>query len=390
MRLPDAYVAFLERRLGVSLKTPDPRELEAVAADMTAMSFRLTRPGERRAFVGQSYLDEPALRKAYLLYYTPVNLPKIFLPLSEMAVSGFFEKKPTLRWLDLGAGTGALSLGIAFWMRENFPSVRLEGTAVDQSGPALTEAGAAMHGIFGVDLQTVSAPVESFQSPAGEAYDLIVAGNVLNELSSEEQDAVVSLLETRLSGDGFVVLIEPAMRETSRTLLTFRDRLSGSGWRVYAPCVTQQSCPALSDPEDWCHHSVPWDRPSFIAWIDERTGTIKKSLKFSYIVLTRKNQNVADFAFGRRDAVHQIRIVSERFDEKGRTRVFGCHDGGRHELVMNTRDKTSSNQAFMKLGRYDLVELENVEPRKNDWRVGKTCAVTRWAGPPYRDPGSAD
>lgn len=389
MRLPDAYVAFLERRLGVSLKTPNPRELEAVAADMAAMSFRLTRPAERRTLVGQSYLDEPALLTSYLLYYTPVNLPKIFVSLSEMAVSGFFEKKPTLRWLDVGAGTGAMSLGIAFWMRENFPSVRLDGTAIDQSGRALAEAAAAMQDIFGVSLRTIGSVVESWKNPSGESYDLIVAGNLLNELPPEGLDSVQSLLETWLSDGGFVVLIEPAMRETSRPLLTFRDRLSGSGWHVYAPCVTQQSCPALPDPEDWCHHSVAWDRPPFIEWLDERIGTIKKSLKFSYIVLTRKNQNVADFAFGRRDRVHQIRIVSERFDEKGRTRVFGCHDGGRHEFVMNTRDRTPSNQAFMKLGRYDLIEVEDVEPRKNDWRVGETCVVRRWVGPPFRDPGSA-
>ncbi len=41
------------------------------------------------------------------------------------------------------------------------------------------------------------------------------------------------------------MLIEPALRETSRELLAVRDQLLAAGLQVVAPCFFQGPCPAL-------------------------------------------------------------------------------------------------------------------------------------------------
>ena len=57
---------------------------------------------------------------------------------------------------------------------------------------------------------------------------------------------------------GRVILVEPALRETSRELLAVRDQLLAlSELRVVAPCFWTGACPALARERDWCHDAAP-------------------------------------------------------------------------------------------------------------------------------------
>ena len=59
-----------------------------------------------------SYLEDAGLREAYTLYFLPVNMQKIHIPLKEiyMHPDRVFARE-RLRVLDLGAGPGTATLG---------------------------------------------------------------------------------------------------------------------------------------------------------------------------------------------------------------------------------------------------------------------------------------
>src|SRR5439155_17805257 len=85
--------------------------------------------------------------------------------------------------------------------------------------------------------------------------DLVVMGTLLNELPAEARLSLVQRALAAVSPDGAVIVIEPALRETSRALHELRDAvLAGGHGFVFAPCTrTCAPCPALADPDDWCH-----------------------------------------------------------------------------------------------------------------------------------------
>ena len=96
-------------------------------------------------------------------------------------------------------------------------------------------------------------------------FDLIVAAHLLNELATSlsvaERAALVFFWGRELlAPGGHIVLVEPALQQTSRQLLAVRDRLVGAGFFVVAPCFWQGPCPALARERDWCHAATAWSQ----------------------------------------------------------------------------------------------------------------------------------
>ncbi|MBX7151851.1 small ribosomal subunit Rsm22 family protein [bacterium] len=374
--LPLDFIAFLERRFMIDLMSPKTNALKPVSQTIRLLSEQLSRPKFRKDFTNSVYLNQPAFRQAYLLYFSSCNLLKIHFPLDEISHSGFFENKKNIKILDLGTGTGTLVYGSAFWFQQYHPHTQIDFTAIDQSAESLKEFETDFRSFkFPHTLRCQTYDLERILN-IEERYDLIIGANFLNELSDEGRENVLSNLQKHLAYDGFVILIEPALLETSRVLLNFRDRAVEKSWSVYAPCFTKKMCPALQNDNDWCHHDWTWERPAFIEVIDELIGNIKKSLKFSYVVLTQTDRHLSDFLNGR-DYENQFRVVSELFKEKGRKRIFLCNDLGRKEFVKNNRDDSESNSAFDQLERYDLVQIRPFEIRKSDVKILEKSEVLK-------------
>lgn len=353
--VPPRYIEFLETELNLPLSRPTILDLDAMAQEVAALSNRFV----HRDRLTERYLDSPDLERAYFLYFGTTHLPRMFFPLSELAGTGFFAR-PEIRLADLGSGTGAALFGTCFWLEGRYAS-DVKAVAVDHSSSALQKLSERFAKLFPkVTLQTVRGDLAKPLELDG-AFDLITAAHVLNEIPEDE--FFPSRLRQWLKPDGVVILMEPALPETSRRLLRLRDRMIAEGWHVLSPCFRGAPCPALD--ADWCHQDLPWERPAFIRWIDERIGLIKKSLKFSCIVLSPQGEPYPKL----------WRVVSERFDEKGRTRIYLCGGAGRHVFVQNKRDRTEGNRAFAKLKRYDVVECEDIAVRAHDRSVGKESKV---------------
>ena len=87
-----------------------------------------------------------------------------------------------------------------------------------------------------------------------------------------------------------------------------------------------------------------------MAAMDRIVGTRRESLKASWFVFSQlAPQRATEHRLGR--------VVSDRFEEKGRTHARVCTEEGVMDLELQKRDRSSENEAFRQVHRYDLLEI---------------------------------
>ena len=230
--------------------------------------------------------------------------------------------------------------------------------------------------------------------PPPFAPDLVTFGHVVNELFSgaggdDATERRAALLEEALglvAPGGSVVVIEPALRDTSRALLRVRDVLVARGHAVRAPCLFRGACPALLRETDWCHAERAIEPPALVAQIAKAAGLRKEAVKMSYLVLAPKGEAWAEPPPGR-----VFRIVSEPLPSKGRLRYMACGPEGRLGLALQEKHVTDRNRRFEKLLRGDVVEIGGAEPRGDGLALGPETdvRVIAPAGRPVSSNGGA-
>jgi ribosomal protein RSM22 (predicted rRNA methylase) len=290
--------------------------------------------------------------------------------------------KPSLRVLDLGAGPGTALLGLLafFAQRSNRPS--LECVAVDRVFENLRIAEDLFNSYrsnkkLNATLKTIRADIESAEHITEDAFDLLIFSNIMNELFPFDEDRVarrIGIVQTvmalNLNPDGNCIIIEPALRETSRELLEVRDGLLEQGFYIFSPCLTSTRCPALQNQKDWCHEDIPWEPPALIKEIDRLTGLRKDSLKFSYVVFRRDSRSLPDM-FGP-DA---FRVVSEPLITKGKIEFYLCGLQGRKLVTRLDKDRSPLNVHFEKLNRGAIVSFERLRDEGARYKVEQLTEV---------------
>jgi ribosomal protein RSM22 (predicted rRNA methylase) len=160
-------------------------------------------------------------------------------------------------------------------------------------------------------------------------------------------------LLSALTPTGAMMIIEPALRETSRALHELRDTLLTSrAAHVFAPCTrTAAPCPALADPRDWCHEDRPFTPPPRLAQLVRATGLRREGLKFAYLTLRREPAPLVPTVADSR----ALRVVSDALDQKGTTERILCGDDGRAPRRILRRDRTDANRALGDSRRGDVL-----------------------------------
>ena len=357
-----------------------PGELRSVAAAVERLSRGLTR---ERELAGARYLDDARLLGAYLLFYWPVSYLQARGVLSEL------PRRPRAV-LDLGSGPGpvafaALDAGAA------------EVTLADRSSRAL-EAARALAEEAGEPVSMRAWNPSQGQPLAqlvpGRRFDVVAVGHVLNELfqGAPDPDARrAALLEEALGllePGGSLVVIEPALRDTSRALLRVRDLLVARGHAIRAPCLFRGPCPALVRETDWCHAERPVDPPPLVAGIGRAAGLRREAVKMSYLVVAAPGERWPAPPPGR-----VFRIVSEPLPGKGRLRYMGCGPEGRMGLALQEKHVADANRRFGYLLRGDVVAVEGAEARGDGLALGagSSVRVVAQAGRPVpAGPGGFD
>jgi len=336
-------------------------ELREVARGVERLSVGLTRD---RALAGERYLEDPRLLGAYLVFYWPISYLQARGVLSEL------PRGPGAV-LDLGCGPGPLALAA-------LDAGASEALGADRSSRALGAA-RALAAAAGEPLATrpwdPTRPGSLAQVAAGRAFDTITLGHVLNELfpgpeAPERRAALVEEAAGLLRPGGSLVLIEPALRETSRQLLAVRDLLVARGFTVRAPCLFRGPCPARLRETDWCHAERPIEPPPLVAEIARCAGLRKESVKMSYLVLAPKGEGWAQPPAGR-----VFRVVSEPLPSKGRLRYMACGPEGRLGISLQEKHVNERNRRFEHLLRGDVIELTELEPRGDGLRLSHASEV---------------
>ena len=360
----------------VSIKgIPGPRLSQAVAG----LSQLFTKDREA---ISQAYLEDPVLAVAYLSYFLPVNLSKIQVLLDEMPVP---EDDRKFSVLDLGSGPGTGALAVLDWWHRCRSSAELSVVVLDTVPAALRQASLLWNGycqaagITTTSLQTGEGDLERRawleQVKERAPFDLLILANCLNEMFSDAKDPIgartglVAEVLTLLATHGTMMIIEPALRDTSRALHQVRDRLlQEQHCTVYSPCLHENNCPALTNPYDWCHEERKWEAPVSIQQIDEHVGFIKDALKFSYLLLRKDGKTIVE----RRPDVY--RVVSELRVMKGEKRAWLCSEQGRQEVGRQDRLASPQNEAFDQWHRGAIVQIERIVRKEKN---GKVSALGR-------------
>jgi SAM-dependent methyltransferase len=289
-------------------------------------------------------MDDPRLLGAYLLFYWPVSYAQARAALPEVG------RRPRAV-LDLGSGPGPLAFAATDAGAREVLAADRSRAALDLARALAIEAAESL----GTRDWAPERPL-----PDGQ-FDLITMGHVLNELYKGDvglRAALVEKVAARLSPGGSLLLMEPALRETSRKLLEVRDRLVAAGYAVRAPCLFRGPCPALVKETDWCHADRAWNMPPLVEALAHAAGLHKESLKMSYLVLAPKGE-----AWTAPPAGRLFRIVSEQLVGKGRARLMACGPEGRVGLALQDKHHTERNRLFAKLQRGDVVRVEGTEER---------------------------
>lgn len=322
---------------------------------------------EDRASISNRYFNDPVLRSGYLLYFLPVNLFKTIRLLEN--IIPHLPKKEGLSILDLGSGPGTHMLGIMAFYHEwvakrRIPAVDLKFTLIDANAHGLTDA-RHFHGeylkyiqgrapSFKSSITTIRTDLKTANFPH-EKYDLIMAGNVLNEINDRNARLGIAsrLMKDHLDDEGLMLIMEPALRHPTRELQWLRDEVVTRGKiaHVLAPCLHQDLCPLnIFNGRDWCHFYLSWEAPEFVQKVDRLIKNKKEWLALSYLVL------------GRRDAAEMPRntwrVISNMMHSRGKKELVLCGSPGRVRVTRLDRDSSKANGRFEHLKRGDVVFLD--------------------------------
>jgi ribosomal protein RSM22 (predicted rRNA methylase) len=360
-----------------------PENRRHVAAAARDLSFAFTLKREQ---LHKNYFTDPAFREAYLAAFLLPNAAKVAHALEEALSLGWTLPKKEVRILDLGAGLGTASLAAAILIKHRASTMTCSLAAMDASTQALEIARDLV--------KRLPAPQPSFETIvgdvtqpsgvnllAGRRFDLILAANVLNELTSPSatERLVHKLLTHHIVPGGLLVVIDPALRTTTRPLMALRNTLLDQRLaHVLAPCTHTQHCPMLAAGErDWCHFYLDWERPAFLAELDVLSGMDHRRLKFSYLLLAAPPEGTLPNPGSRiPDPGSLWRIVSSPLDSRGKREFWLCGGPGTLRRVRRlTREASEKNGDADRAVRGDIVNYEEGD------RIGPQDSFTilqRW------------
>tara|TARA_Y100000590_G_scaffold460072_1_gene618584 strand:- start:3870 stop:5159 length:1290 start_codon:yes stop_codon:yes gene_type:complete len=325
------------------------------------------------------------LRMAYLLHFMPANLYRMACVWTELNRLGFqWPKQNQLRAVELGAGPGSATSGIAIaesisesknsslpeqlkwtWIERDSQMMKLGQTWNQKLFQMKNKPWTIQKNHQKLDL---SQPLFDRKTPA---FDLWVSSYFLNEIEDTPEDLAQYLIaqwKTHLNKNGIVILIEPALKKESRKFLSFREALLKQveqerkfSLQVLTPCLGNQKCGALMEPEDWCHEVVRWWRPDYYKKLDQLSGLNRKDLPFSYLVLTRDRRPIEDIlpTLSNTSSNKRHRLVSPSYATGRDSEFYLCGQEGKTKAQIRLQKEEVPTRGDILLG----TELEGMDHR---------------------------
>lgn len=404
--LDESFVPLLHG-IAARRKLPSVRDPERLADNVAALS--LVYNGRDKSKGGPA---DARYLGARLGFSFPRDVPKGAAAVAELILTGALNlARGELRVLDLGAGLGATSRGVARALGAAGQKGNLLVDLVDADETALAIAEEIVRTRpkeEGVSLavRTITRDANDYERRT-KPYDLIVVGQTLSEMDAglpeaervEKHVALVSrLVREDLTPRGSLVLIEPALRDRSRHLHAVRDALAEAGVTIFAPCLHARRCPALVRENDWCHEDLAIELPPWLVPVARGAGLRFEGLTFSYLVLRRDDLTLAKaLTPGTRASGDSLvaRAVSGPLVSKGKHEVLLCPQQASAELpglmrgMRLDRHRADANLAWSHLERGDVVRLTPAPVEAATLRVGQDTHVELASFEPFAAPAVA-
>ena len=325
----------------------------AKGADLLSTAFT-----EGRSVLPKNYFNKKEFRSAYLLYFVLQNFVKVWkcleqLPLlcKEGAGGGRYlphltspYKGEELKILDLGSGPGTAVLACSAF----FPDRPLEVFAFEQNEGSRKDALALWQKLAPSHHRLTF----TRNMVPREKVDIAIAANFLSELPFQEQ---LNISASVLQRTRTFLIIEPALRVTTRKLMELRDKiLEKHLGNISAPCLHQKNCPMLAaNPRDWCHFYIDWKCPQIIRQVDQLIGNKHDYLKMAYMILAISTPpQPSPYKWE-----GAWRVVSSPLMSKGKREVILCGDCGFLKKIDRlNKDRSDTNKSFDHIRRGDIIE----------------------------------
>jgi hypothetical protein len=327
------------------------------------------------------------LRLAYFLSFMPGNLYRMASVWSELSRLGFRwntgenPETANFRAVEFGAGPATGSSGIlageahapvGLPTNGNFALIEQDRGTL-RLGERFFEAFRQHLGLPAYSTRPFHRKLELRQGwlpSSAPSFHLWLMSFVLNEFHESPQQLAASLLKSwdkHLEPEGLAILVEPALRLQSRRILELRqavlDQDRSGEFQVLLPCLGHQICGALADAEDWCHEEVAWWRPPYLKLLDEMTGLDRKSLPFSYLVVTRSRRPREEILPALAKARTTHRLVSPAFKVGNDWEFYTCgtEDGKRRSRLKQSQGDPIRGSILVNASLRGDVQASRVE-----------------------------
>lgn len=303
--MPDIIEQFWLQKARKALNLPaDASEetlLEKIRTHVAELSdlFTVARPEKFR-----DYMSDTKLLSAYGLFFFPQSYARASFAARRLLE--FYGRNPqssdgTLNILDLGSGSSPCGLAFASALRSLFPQTEIELTAVDRSRAALDAIPSPA--CPQIKIRTECADLKRFAAPAN-CFDFIILGWSLNEIipantpdATEKAIVFIKKLSDSLKSTGTLVILEPALKETTERLQRLSDYFAltpaTSLFRI-APELGNHVDPLLAEGGiAWNHEVRRWSAPASLEFINRKLFREIQVLKFSWCALGKTPPRLA-------------------------------------------------------------------------------------------------
>ena len=326
-----------------------------------------------REDIGVDYGRKEYFLLAYGIFFFPQTWTRVryvFLELLDY-YDWQLSKKGPIKILDVGSGTGAAFLSVIQLLRARGVTNPIVVDAVDYSKNSLQMARSVLlenRSLFGdVKLNLHAQDCSQFvrtENKKLSGYHLVLASFSLNEIfkdmSFEERNKVIDILQNKCRAKGLLLVMEPALKETSEDLQRIRD------WRIlenesysWGPYLSDHKCPFLEKGKYWNHEVRIWSPPKSLRTVNTKLWRSVRELKFSYMALGQVEAAKCQMD---PNSMISVRIVSPVVKKRGRFVFFGVSEMGAHSsFEIQTRDIESFEKKLLEdLERGDILDIENV------------------------------
>lgn len=266
----------------------------------------------RKDFRKESYFgDVPYF---YLMYYMPLNIPKVQLVLLQLMKKIELPKKISIMDIGCAVGTSMVAIIDLFVLLDNLCALygeesffeKIEISSIDGSADNLdvfkenyNSLKCRLSKFASIDKFVVNKPHEMDVSKGNilGKYDIIIMSNVISEVNPySKRKEIVTNLHPNLNKSGSIIIIEPASKERVKSMNNLKyDICSTINLKSVAPCGTCSECYRC-----WIYQKCDVANSELISYMDglyEKKYESKYSdsfyndrLKWVYCILTKGGQ----------------------------------------------------------------------------------------------------